>query len=77
MALQRYEDTICPGCGYSKLLTTNPDYMGHFHVDEAPDCQGCASQDRWRKKREVGEVKPSPGEQHSLIFDDPMGGAHD
>lgn len=68
MALQLYEESICSGCGMSKLLTGHGDFDGHFKVVPLSDCLACAAVARHEKKH--GEKDLRPGEQWGVDFND-------
>lgn len=56
VALQAFEDDLCPGCGTPRTYGMDVDAAHRFEVHE-DQCQGCASRDR----AERADQNPKPG----------------
>jgi hypothetical protein len=67
LALQIYEDSICPECGWSSFLTSDGDYDGHFRIGER-DCMGCKAVEQWQdsQERKNKQQHPRKGLKHYL-----------
>lgn len=49
LAWERYEASLCDGCGQEKARSMNPDMDGYYKVAQI-ECAGCAALEAERKK---------------------------
>lgn len=66
VALQSYEDDLCPGCGQPRTYAFDEDASGRYGVHSAT-CNACASLDRATAAR--GEKNPPPGQRQYVVPD--------
>lgn len=81
MAWQQYQNSLCGGCGHSRLLSSDPHYSGLWHAhDDEVFCLACGAVDRLERKREKAKARPKPGAKLQVEFHEhkiqyPEGGA--
>ena len=64
MAFEIYQASLCPDCGFSRLITADGDYDGHFRVN-VWTCQACKGREQYEESTE-GKQKRRPGEKRSV-----------
>lgn len=67
MALQAYEDDLCPGCGQPRTYAFDADAAGRYGAHAAV-CHACATLQRSEKSR--GSKNPPPGHREYVIPDE-------
>lgn len=65
LALQAYEDDLCPGCGTPRTYSMDPDAAGRFR-DATVTCHGCATSQR----AQDAQPKPPPGTYRTVTPDE-------
>lgn len=66
LALQAYEDDLCPGCGQPRTYSFDDDAEGRYPAHSAT-CHACASLDRSSKAH--GDKGPPPGHRQYVVPD--------
>jgi len=59
LALQLFEDSVCPDCGMSSYLASDGEYDGHFRIGQR-DCMGCKAVEQWRDSTEAKNEERHP-----------------
>ena len=67
LALQAYEDDLCPGCGQPRTYGMDGDAQGHYAAHKAT-CWGCSVKQRADK----AEKEPPPGQYRYVVADDAL-----
>lgn len=64
MAYEIYQASICPDCGFSRLITADGEYDGHFPMN-VWTCMGCKARDQYEDST-AGKQPRRHGEKRSI-----------